>query len=316
MKKLFRLLLASLAVLCLLTGCYKQDTKISVNQLGNVKVDISMVGNDEAISQVSGGMSYEDLMENIMPQIEELETDKSMNAEQTSAEVNGETYNGIRITAKYPSVSEMNDSIFFQAFNSSIAVPVTSADTSSMNNGITFKDMPNVFGTIYTANGNVSLSQGNKLSDEDSAKLANASISMKLSFPFFAFGSGGRIVNPSYTFNVTAENPSAPVHFWVFIPNFAFLIALLFIIALIIIVIILMRKMKALAPTDPDDQSDFAPVTVAESEISEDDTNFFDNGSEPVEDAADEAIEQDDAQEATEDGDSRETTEDNENNEE
>lgn len=297
MKKLSKLLLASLTILCLLTGCYKQDTKISINQFGSVNVDISMTGNDEAVSQVSGGMSYNELMENLMPQIEEIITDDSMTAEKTSVEVEGETYNGVRITAKYPSVSEMNDSVFFQAFNGSIAVPVTSADTSGMRNGITFKDKTNMFGTVYTANGTVSLSQGGDLSQDDLAKLKNASVSLKISFPFLSYGSNGKIVNPSYSFNVTADKPSEEVHFWVFIPNFALLLALLLIIVLIIIIIVLSRKTKKLNPTDPEIDELTSVNTFAENEISEDDVNFFEGASDPVEEAVDDESEQDEPQE-------------------
>ena len=107
MKKFSKLLLLSVTVLCLLTGCYKQDTKISLNQFGGVKVDISMLGDDEAISQVSGGSSFDELMSNIMPQIEELKTDASMTAEEISEEVGDKTYNGIYIQlSQLPEIKE------------------------------------------------------------------------------------------------------------------------------------------------------------------------------------------------------------------
>ena len=90
-------------------------------------------------------------------------------------------------------------------------------------------------------------------------------------------------------------------HFWVFIPNFAFLIALLLIIALIIIVILLLNKIKKLTPTDPEKHEDFSFDTVAENDISEDDVNFFEGDTEPAEEIADDEVEQDDSQETTED---------------
>ena len=293
LKKNSKLLLLSVTVLCLLTGCYKQDTKISINQFGSVNVDISMLGNDEAISQVSGGSTYEELMSNIMPQIEELKTNDSMTAEEISEEVGGETYNGIRITAKYPSVAEMDSSVYFQAFNGSIAVPVTSSDTSETGFGITFKDMPNVFGTVYTANGTISLSQGGELSDEDAAKLANSTIDMKFSFPFCSYGSGGKIVNPTYKFNITADNPTSEVHFWVFIPNFAFLITLILLIVLIVVVIVLLNKIKKLTPTDDDPNAE--PLDdVLEDALSEDDVNFFEGNFENIDETVEETAEETD----------------------
>lgn len=305
MKKISKLLLLSVTVLCLLTGCYKQDTKISVNQFGAAKVDISMLGNDEAVSQVSGGSSYEELMTNIMPQIEQLKTDDSMTAEEISEDVGGETYKGIRITAKYPSVAEMNNSVYFQAFNGSVAVPVTSSDTSEAGYGITFKDLPNVFGTVYTANGTISLSQGGELSADDSAKLANSTVDMKFSFPFCSYGSNGKIVNPAYKFAVNADNPTAEVHFWVFIPNFAFLIALILLIALIIIVIVLLNKIKKLTPTNDDPDAEPSDESL-EDMLSEDDANFFEGNFEDIDEETEEAVEES-AEEITED-----TTEDNE----
>jgi len=59
-KKRTKLVLVALCMLALLTGCYKQDTVISVSPTGNIHATVSFMGTDDAVAQVSQGGTFED----------------------------------------------------------------------------------------------------------------------------------------------------------------------------------------------------------------------------------------------------------------
>ena len=274
MKKMTKILLVGIMALCLLSGCYKQDTTIKIKPSGAASVDIAMIGNDAAISQVSGGMSSDQLMQDLMPQIEELKESDSMTAEEISEQVGEETYKGVRITAKYKDVSEMLKSMYFVAFNSSIASPVGSADAVDTRYGLQLDEITSSpFGNTYTVNGNISLTQGESLSDEEMKQLSASQINMTFKFPVLSW-SNWKFIAPTYSFSVNADNPNQEVHFWVFVPNYVLLLALLIIIGLLIAVIVLASKLSKLNPKD--DGPDFDSFTTDTVEtLSEDDENFF-----------------------------------------
>ena len=272
MKKFLKVLLMTVTVLCLLTGCYKQDTTIGVSQFGKIKVDIAMLGNDDAISQASGGSSYEELMDNIMPQIENMKEKDTMTSEKFEEEINGVKYKGVRITADYDNFSEMNNSMYFQAFNGSVVVPVTDADMSDSKNGLSFRELNNLFGTTYTINGIVSVSQGDDLEEEELNKIKDSVVNVTFKFPFCSYSSDFKVFCPTYSLTVTKDHPTEEIHSWIFVPNIALLLAVLLLIVFLIRSLVLGKKIKKLTlPEATDGEAD----SDADLPLNEDDVNFF-----------------------------------------
>ena len=283
MKKFLKVLLLTVTVLCLLTGCYKQDTTISVSQFGKIKVDITMLGNDDAISQASGGSSYEELMDNIMPQIENMKEKDTMTSEKFEEEINGVKYKGVRITADYDNFSEMNNSMYFQAFNGSVVVPVTDADMSDSKNGLSFRELNNLFGTTYTINGIVSVSQGDDLEEDELNKIKDSVVNVTFRFPFCSYSSDFKVFCPTYSLTVTKDHPTEEIHSWIFVPNIALLLAVLLLIVFLIRSLVLGKKIKKLTlPEATDGEAD----TDADLPLNEDDVNFFEGNFEGLDEEA------------------------------
>lgn len=275
MKKMTKILLVGIMAVCLLSGCYKQDTTIKVKPSGKVDASISMIGSDEAIAQASGGSSFNELAESLMPQIESFKENDSMTAETVSEQIGDKTYQGVKITAKYKDVSEMLNSMYFMAFNSSVVVPVEGGASGDTGNGLTLKEITSPFGNTYTINGIISYAQGqeNTLTEDELKQIEASQVNMKFKFPVLSW-SNGKIIAPSYSYSVNKDNPSEEVHVWVFVPNFILLLALLIIIGLLIAVIILASRLSKLSPKGDGPEFDTFADNFEET-LSEDDQNFF-----------------------------------------
>lgn len=304
MKKSTKLVLISAMALSMLTGCYKQDTKITVGPLGGAKAEISFAGTDAAVGEVSGGASYDELMDTILPQIENMQKDEgnsSVDVQKIQEDLNGQTINGVKYTAKFASINDMLSSNLFLAFNGSVASPVTSESSARQGVGIGLKAKQHWYGTEYFANGTISLTQGSDISDEEKAQLSDASISVKINFPFSSFTTYGKenkgFLTPVFKYTANAENPEVPVNFYVFAPNIMMLLGIIIIIALAIFATMLMKKNRALeSKLKGDDET-----CSCDCDLSADDENFFEGSDETEEFNDSEATETPETEDKSED---------------
>lgn len=305
MKKSTKLVLISAMALSMLTGCYKQDTKITVGPMGGAKAEISIAGTDAAVSEVSGGESFDKLMEGILPQIEKMKTDEanaSVDVQKIQDDLNGQTINGVKYTAKFASVNDMLSSNLFTAFNGSVASPVTTEALAKQGIGIGLKAKQHWYGTEYFANGTISLTQGSDISDEERAQLSDAVISVKISFPFTSFTTYGKenkgFLTPVFKYTANAENPDIPVNFYVFAPNVIMLLGLIVIIALAIFTALLYKKNRELSEKLSGGENE---ECTCGCELSADDENFFEGSDETEEFNDSEATETPETEDKSED---------------
>lgn len=266
MKKISKIFLISAMAVLLLTGCYKQDTTIKVSPLGKAVAEVSFAGTDEAVSEVSGGMGYDELMNEIVPQIEQMMKDTSKESVERISETVGDAQlSGLKFKATYGSVSDMLSNDLFNAFNQSVAVPVTSAETAGSANGVQLRSVPHWYGTEYYVNGNLSITQGQPLTEEEEAQMTGANINMAFKFPFTSFSNpvSKNIFAPRFTFKADEATPDVPIHFYVFTPNIPMLIAALLIILLLIRLSMLSNKVRKL--TDKITAAGTAAMNAAEN---------------------------------------------------
>lgn len=286
MKKALKIALIAVFMLCLLTGCYQQDTTISVGPMGGVKTEIAFAGNDEGIAQVSGGQDYAALEEALIPQIQALVTDvKKEKAEQIAIDKENGEYKGLRVTGYFSSLDEMYSSQLIGVFNNSGMVPVPVV-TSNANDGIgiMFNSDKNFFGTTYKADGVISMTQGNELDDEAKAAMSECEVNIKFKFPVgsFTVSKGNKnILKPTFVYNATMENDNMPVAFKVFVPNYLALLTILIIIGLVVLVVLMakeIKKLKAIINGEGEEEAEEA----SEEFVTADDENFFEGTEESV----------------------------------
>lgn len=297
MQKVLKLLLLAALTLCLLTGCYQQNTTITVRPMGGIKMEMTLIGTDAGVSEASGGMTFEELTETILPQIESFATDESMTYDTVREDIGGETYNGVTVKGNFPSVPEMYAAQFYYAFNYSMVTPVFDQNPEEYGHGINFTEDRKWYGSVYKANGNINLTQGEAADESTSAELGDSKVTVKFSFPFSSvtFSEGNKnFIKPTFVYTAdasSAENMVVPVVFSVFVPNIALLLALIIILGLLVAVILLISKNAKYK-----EQLAFAGAAsgeAAEEILSEDDINFFE-GNEDFESDAD-SFETDDA---------------------
>ena len=292
MKRISKIFLIAAMAALLLTGCYKQDTTIKVSPLGKVTSEVSFLGSDEAIEEISGGMTYDELMDEIIPQIEQMIDDNPGESIEKISETAGETQlNGLKFKATYGSVSEMLANDLFGAFNQSVAVPVTSAEIRDSANGVQLRPAYHWYGTEYYVNGNLSITQGQVLTEEEESKLTEANTNMTFKFPFTSFSASAgnkNILAPKFAFTADNTNPDVPIHFYVFTPNIPLLIAALIILLLLIRLFIISGKFSKLS--DKLAAAGTAAVNAAEN-AGEAALNFAGEAKDAAEDFADAAAE-------------------------
>ena len=306
MKKISKIFLFAAMAALLLTGCYKQDTTIKVSPLGKVTSEVSFLGSDEAIGEISGGMTYDGLMDEIVPQIEQMIDGNPKESVEKISETVGETQlNGLKFKATYGSVSEMLANDLFAAFNQSVAVPVTSAEIRGSSNGVQLRPAYHWYGTEYYVNGNLSITQGQPLTDEEESKIAGANTNMTFKFPFTSFSTSAgnkNILAPKFAFTADSTTPDVPIHFYVFTPNIPLLIAALIILLLLIRLFILSGKFSKLsdklaaAGTAAMDAAENAGEAV--SDFAEEAIDAVEEKVNDIKDAAEELISSDDKEDA------------------
>jgi len=288
MKKTWKLALITLCMLCLLTGCYEQDATISVGPLGGVKAEIAFAGNDEGIAQVSGGATYEELDERLVPQIEAMVTDVSKEkVERIAIDKEGGEYKGLKVTGYFSSVDEMYSSQLISVFNNSGMIPAPIVTNNAADGiGVMFNADKGFMGTTYTAEGNISMTQGNELDDEAKTAMSECKINIRFKFPVGAFtvSKGNKnILKPTFVYAATMENDNLPVSFKVFVPNYLAILGALIFIGLIVTIVLMAKKIKELNKIINGETEEEVAAEENGEFISEDDENFFEGAEESVE---------------------------------
>ena len=290
MKKTLKLTLLAICILTMLCGCYEQNTVVSVNPFGGIKAEMSFAGNDNGILEITGGATYNDLKASLIPQLQDMITDTSKEKlEEITVEVEGETYKGVKATGYFSSLSDMYGSQFFSVFNSynMIPTPLSANDAVEGMPGISFKESKGFFGTTYTANGIVNITQGNELDAQQREAMSKSQIKLKFKFPVLSFtvSKGNKnIVKPTFEYVTTTENDNVEVDFSVFVPNYLIILGLLIIIGLIVAVSLMAKKIKELQRIiNGEVNEEIIENEVSETFISEDDKNFFEGIEEKVE---------------------------------
>lgn len=289
MKKTLKLMLLAVCILCMLCGCYEQDTVISVNPIGGIKAEMSFAGNDDGILEITGGATYDDLKASLIPQLQSMIVDTSKEKlEEITVDVEGESYRGVKATGYFSSLSDMYSSQFFSVFNSynMIPAPLTSSDAMEGQPGVSFKEDKGLFGTTYKANGIINITQGNELDDQQRAAMSKSQIKIKFKFPVLSFtaSKGNKnIVKPTFEYVATTENDDVQVDFSVFVPNYLMILGILVIIGLIIAVVLMAKEIKKLRRIISGEVEETSEEAAVESFINEDDENFFEGSAESVE---------------------------------
>lgn len=314
MKKIAKVMLVAVFMLVFLTGCYKQDTVVTVGHNGTICAEVALVGTDDSVAQVSGGGTFDELKASLLPQINGMILDTSKEkCEPISEEVNGVKMNGLKFTAYYSSFDEMAESQLFYAYNSSVAVPVTTGEYTEGTPGLTINSENNMWGTTYKVKGTISLTQGQEIIDEELKKLETASANLTFKFPFASFSTSagnGNIIMPTFSYTATTQNDNIPVDFSVYVPNYFMFLGILLIIILIVIVIIQALKIRKLKGIISGEACETVEEEAFDSEtfISKDDEEFFEGSDETVEFTEENTVQQQIAEEET-DVDSEENTE-------
>ena len=289
MKKTLKLTLLAVCILCLLCGCYEQNSVISVNPFGGIHTEMSFAGNDDGILEITGGATYDDLKASLIPQLQGMITDTSKEKlEEITVDVDGESYKGVKATGYFSSLSEMYSSEFFSVFNSynMIPAPIASGDLAEGEPGVSFKEDKGFFGTTYKANGNINITQGNELDASQREAMSKSQIKIKFKFPVLSFtvSKGNKnIVKPTFEYVASTENDNVLVDFSVFVPNYLMILGILLIIGLIVAVVLMAKKIKELKKIIAGETEEEVVLQSSESFINEDDENFFEGSAESVE---------------------------------
>lgn len=287
MKKTAKLLLVMICFLCLLTGCYQNDTELKITQSGKVKVEISNVTNDDGAAMVFGA-TYDEVGPGLVSEIDATITDTSKEkVEEVNKDVDGQNCKGIKYTGYYDSLDEMYSSQVYNSVMNFSGVPVFSSVLSFNGQpvGVGLKESKSVFGRTYTGTGTINYDifrEAMGINGDGEAK-----INLAIRFPFgsFTFSKGNKnIFVPAFVYNTISNEEPVEINFKVFVPNYIMVLFVLLFILLIVFNVLLILKVKNLQKIIAgEDEITEEIQEEGETFISEDDENFFEGNEERVE---------------------------------
>lgn len=301
-KKTLKTILLAVCLLSLLTGCYKQDTVVSVGPMGGIKAETTFVGTDEAIAQYG---EYEEVKESFKTDAEQYILYKSREkVEETKKTVNGKELKGFKISVKYDSLDEMMQSTFWNSIEQYyVPTPVLVTSKAEIDyikeqNKDTGKDVfdeleipvmykeGGIFGTSYYVKGNVVFRRdagAAETENPDAIKDATVDVSFKFPIGSFTTSAGNKnILKPSFAYSVSDRDDKMPVDICVFVPNYLGIFAVILIIGLIIAVVLLAIKVAKLSKFAKGAETTSDDKVVVEEILTEDDKNFFEGSEEKI----------------------------------
>ncbi|MBO4897038.1 MAG: YtxH domain-containing protein [Clostridia bacterium] len=257
MKKTLKLLLIAAALMCLLTGCFKQETTIKLSSLGNAKVESSMIGTDQAFGLITGGQDRAELMDGLVSEINSAISEKGSkeSVEQISETINGEEMNGVKYKADFKSLDEMFASEIFNYFNSNVPASLSSQKLQEGQSGISLRSVQHWFGTDYFIDGSLDISDERyqhelgMFSEDPTPDPTNAAVNMTFKLPFVSIAKANgklKLFRHTFKFTATKDNPLVPLNIRAFAISVPMLIAALIILALLIMLLVFGTKIKKL----------------------------------------------------------------------
>jgi len=287
LKKFAKVFLVSLCILCLLTGCYSNDTTIKVTQSGKIKVEVTSMATNEGVELLFGA-PYDELAPGMIQQLQSSITDADKETvEEVKENIDDKEFKGIKYTGKYDSLEEMYASQVYNTVAMNFSGAPVSANELSLGGaavGIAFNEEKGLMGKVYSGKGAIDFGVFRDMMGINGDGVAKINVAFKFPFGSLTVSKGNKnIIVPTFKYEATSDGDPVEIDFKVLVPNYwAVLFIILFILLLIAVVLLSLKVKKLQRIIDGEDAEEISEED-GEVFISEDDENFFEGNEEKVE---------------------------------